>query len=115
MDQETFGDQFKSCNVEFTAKAGSGSVKMVPVSLGVNASVGVGIVIGRAGVQDLYLTGKVEVEAGTNALGELAKDKDITTSMGGIGVSDKSQDAGVKGRMSLISGKTTLEGTGLFK
>ncbi|MDZ7650949.1 MAG: hypothetical protein U5K54_29555 [Cytophagales bacterium] len=36
-------------------------------------------------------------------------------SMAGVGISDLSADAGVKGQVSLVSGKSSGEITGLFK
>lgn len=70
-----FYDSFVSCNVEISAGKGA---KVGPVSL--DAEAGVGVEIGRNGVQDVYVTGKLEASV-INAAG-----------------------SGTEARMSLISG-----------
>ena len=112
MDKETFKDQFVSCNVEVTGKVGS-SVKMGPVSAGIEASAGIGIEIGRNGIEDVYITGKAGAGVGTNVIDALGE-KGTPTSMGGVGVSDRSVDVGVEGRVSLVSGKSSMGGSGIL-
>ncbi|MGC4075401.1 MAG: tetratricopeptide repeat protein [Nibricoccus sp.] len=70
-----FYDSFVSCNVEISAGK---DVKAGPVSVGAEA--GVGVEIGRNGVQDVYVTGKIEATV-INAAG-----------------------SGAEARMSLVSG-----------
>ena len=112
MDKETFKDQFVSCNVEVTGKVGS-SVKMGPVSAGIEASAGIGIEIGRNGIEDVYITGKAGAGVGTNVIEGLGE-KGTPTSMGGVGVNDRSVDVGVEGRVSLVSGKSSVSGSGIL-
>lgn len=88
MDKETFADQFVSCTIEIEKSIGE-EVELGPAEIGVEVGAGIGIEIDRQGVQDVYITGKFEASAGT--------------SMGG--------DA----KVSLISGKSSAGGTGLFE
>lgn len=89
MDQETFGDQFVSCTVEVRAKMGA-SVEAGPVKVGGSVEGGAGIEVGRNGVSDAWLIGGGSVKAGP-------------------------VKAGVEGRVSIISGKTSVEGKGILK
>lgn len=73
-----FYDSFVSCSVEISAGKGA---KVGPVSL--DAEAGVGVEIGRDGVQDVYVTGKIEASV-INAAG-----------------------SGAEARMSLISGSAS--------
>lgn len=79
-----FHDSFVSCTVEISAGK-SAEVKAGPVSIEVGAEAGVGVEIGRNGVQDVYVTGKVEASA-MNVVG-----------------------SGAEGRMSLISGSGSVK------
>jgi Tfp pilus assembly protein PilF len=88
MDKETFADQFVSCTLEIEKSIGE-EVKLGPAEIGVEVGAGIGIEIDRKGVQDVYITGKVEASAGA--------------SMGG------------EAKVSLISGKSSAGGSGIFK
>jgi hypothetical protein len=88
MDKETFADQFVSCTLEIEKSIGE-EVKLGPAEIGVDVGAGIGIEIDRKGVQDVYITGKVEASAGA--------------SMGG------------EAKVSLISGKSSAGGSGIFK
>jgi hypothetical protein len=66
--------------------------------------------IGRSGIQDVYLTGEVGAGIGTNAVGAI-NEAGQSTSMGGIGVSDKTViGVATGGRISLISGRASGDG-----
>lgn len=92
MDKETFADQFLTCNVEVSAGVDS-SVKAGPVEFGVQAGGSLGVEIGRTGVQDVYVNGGVGAS--------------VTAGPAGF-------DMGANARVSLVSGATTLSGTGLL-
>lgn len=78
-----FYDSFVSCNVEISAGKSVGA-QAGPVSVEVGAEAGVGVEIGRNGVQDVYVTGQLEASV-MNAVG-----------------------TGAEVRMSLISGSTSV-------
>ena len=78
-----FRDSFVSCTVEVTAGKSAGA-HVGPVSIEVGAEAGVGVEIGRNGVEDVYVTGKLEAEV-MNVAG-----------------------SGAEGRMSLISGSSSV-------
>jgi tetratricopeptide (TPR) repeat protein len=109
MDKNSFSDQFVSCNVEVSAGKGA-DVKLGPLSVGVGAEAGIGIEIGRNGVQDLYLTGSVGAGVTTNVMDRLS-DQGHSASMAGLGVGDKGiLSVGTGGRISLISGPAAGSG-----
>jgi hypothetical protein len=89
MDKKTFGDQFMGCTVAVKAKAGE-SMDVGPVKAGVKVEVGAEAEFDRDGLKDL------SVVAGVTANVSVVK-------------------AGVEGRISLISGKGSVSGTGIFK
>ena len=113
MDKETFADQFMSCSVEIGAKVGE-DVKIGPLSVEASAGARVGIEIDRTGVKDVYVTGGVKAGGGTTIIGEAADALGTSSSALGNGISDLSLDAGVEGKISLISGKGSIYGTGIF-
>ena len=80
MDKENFSDQFVNCTVEVTKSIGNADVTGVA---GAEVSGGVGIDIGRNGINDVYVIGKGEV---------------------GAGVGPASTSKGFEGKISLISG-----------
>lgn len=93
MDKETFGDQFMNFNVEVGAQVGK-TIKTGPLSVGVSAGGRIGMEIGRDGISDVYTTGGVGASAG----------------VGGATI-----DAGLEGKISLVSGKGSIYGTGIFQ
>ncbi len=69
MDQGAdFVDNFVSCNVEVSVGKSAG-VDVGPVSVEVGVEGGLGVEIGRNGIQDVYVTGKVEASAGPASAG----------------------------------------------
>jgi tetratricopeptide (TPR) repeat protein len=96
MDKENFADQFMSCTVEVKAKIGGDKMNVGPIAVGAKAETGMGVEIGRSGVKDVYLIGGVKAQAGI-----------VDTKIG--------KGAGVEGRISIISGQSSVTGTGMFK
>lgn len=78
-----FVDSFVSCNVEVSAGKSAG-VDVGPISVEVGAEGGLGVEIGRDGIQDVYVTGKVEASVA-----------DVISS-------------GAEARMSLMSGSSSV-------
>ncbi|MDF2380891.1 hypothetical protein JMG10_05430 [Nostoc ellipsosporum NOK] len=94
MNQETFGDQFVSCTVEVGTSIGK-EIEKGPLTFGAEAGAGVGIEIDRSGVKDVFVTAGVK---------------------GGVTVTGPvDASGGVEGRVSLISGATSVSGTGVFE
>lgn len=77
-----FHDNFVQCNIEISAGKSIG-VGAGPLSVEAGAEAGLGVEIGRNGVQDVYVTGK----AGASAM---------------------NTSSGVEGRMSLMSGSSSV-------
>ena len=78
-----FRDSFVNCTVEITAGKSVGA-NVGPVSVEVGAEAGVGVEIGRNGVEDVYVTGKIEA-----------------TAMNVVG-------SGTEARISLVSGSSSV-------
>lgn len=114
MDKETFADQFMSCNVEVGMKVGR-DVKMGPFAVEASAGGRVGVEIDRTGVKDVYVIGGVKAGAGTTMIGNASEALGTPSSMIGQGVADLSVDAGVEGRISIVSGRGSIYGTGIFQ
>lgn len=94
MNQESFGDQFVSCTVEVGTGIGK-EIEKGPITFGAEAGAGVGIEIDRSGVKDVFVTAGVK---------------------GGVTVTGPvNASGGIEGRVSLISGASSLNGTGVFE
>jgi hypothetical protein len=106
MDRETFGDQFMSCSVEVGAGTGAG-VNAGPLKAEVSAGASIAAEFDRNGLRDVILKGSASVSAGSDIIkgGKMA----------GVGVSDLSVDVGVQGQISIISGISSMGGSGLLK
>lgn len=114
MDKETFSDQFMECSVEVGVKVGK-DVQLGPLSVEASAGSRIGIEIGRNGVKDIYVTGGVKAGIGTNMIGAASEASETPSSMLGVGVGDLSIDAGVEGKISIISGRGSIYGIGIFE
>jgi tetratricopeptide (TPR) repeat protein len=106
MDKKTFNDQFMSCSVEVGVSAGAG-IKNGPLKAEASIGAGVGAEFDRNGLKDVTVKVNAGVSAGTDIIDG--------GSIAGVGVSDLSADAGVQGQVSLISGKSSVESTGLLQ
>ena len=106
MNKETFNDQFMSCSVEVGISAGAG-IKNGPLKAEASIGAAVGAEFDRSGLKDVVVKVNAGVSAGTDVI--------EGGSMAGVGISDLSADAGVQGQVSLISGKSSVESTGLLQ
>lgn len=105
MDKETFGDRFMSCSVEVGIGTSAG-VNVGPLKAEASIGAGLAAEFDRNGLTDLV----VKTSAGVSAGSDIITDGSIA----GVGVSDLSLEVGVKGQISLISGKSSVESTGLL-
>lgn len=103
---ENFADQFMSCSVEVGASESAGFESNV---LKAEASIGVAMraEFDRTGLTDVILKTEAGASLGTNLI--------QGGSQAGVGVSDLSVEAGVEGQISLVSGKSSVESTGVLK
>lgn len=103
---ENFADQFMTCSVEVGASESAGFETEV---LKAEASVGVAMraEFDRTGLTDVILKAEAGVGLGTKLIED--------GSMAGVGVHDLSVEAGVEGQISLVSGKTSVESTGVLE
>ena len=105
MDRETFGDQFMSCSVEVGVGTGAG-VNTGPLKAEASIGASLAAEFDRTGLTDVIVKTSAGVSAGTDIISG--------GSIAGVGVSVLSVDVGVKGQISLISGKSSAESTGLL-
>jgi hypothetical protein len=106
MEKETFGDQFMSCSVEVGVGTSAG-VNVGPLKAEASIGGALGVEIDRNGISDVIVKTSAGVSVGTDIIKDGGK--------AGVGVSDLSLDVGVKGQVSLISGKSSVESTGLLE
>ncbi|NEW83056.1 MAG: hypothetical protein GZ094_11910 [Mariniphaga sp.] len=106
MNKETFGDQYMSCSVELSAATGVG-FNMGPLKAEVSAGVGARAEFDRNGLRDFILKASAGISAGTDVMDG--------ASMLGVGAGDLSIDANVTGQISILSGKSSVEGGGMLE
>lgn len=115
MNKETFGDQFMNGSVELGLEHSIGISDAGPLKA--EASVGVAgrVEFDRNGITDIILKGSAGVSAGTNVIEAGEKAAGTKGSAGSQGVTDLTVSVGVEGKVSLISGNSSIEGTGFLQ
>ncbi|MBK8289672.1 MAG: hypothetical protein IPK96_00745 [Flammeovirgaceae bacterium] len=108
------GDTYISSTYKISAEAGK-DLKAGPLKVEAKVGVGIEIEFGPQGTEDVTLIGEVKVGAGTGIL-----DEDDKSGSPGIGITGKDAfpttvEAGLEGRISILSGKSTIEPSGIFK
>jgi len=104
LDHAGFGDSFKNCTVSIGPKASVGG-KVGPLEASANVGGGVDIEMDRTGITDIVVKAGAEIEAGLH--NPSIKDTGVLgTAAAG--------SAGVEGKISLISGVSSIQGTGIF-
>lgn len=104
LDHAGFGDSYKNCTVSIGPKASVGG-KVGPLEASVNAGGGFDVTFDRTGVTDVVIKAGAEIEAGLHNPG--------IQDPGVIGTA-ASGSAGVEGSISIITGATSISGTGMF-
>ncbi len=123
MNKETFGDQFMSCSVEVGAGVSVGSRNLGPIKAEASIGGAVAMEFDRTGITDVILKGSAGISVGTDIIkdGSDASGMKVGTDMkdGGandVGViKDLQLEVGVKGQVSMISGISSVGGSGLFE
>lgn len=107
------GDTYMGSTLKLSVEKGFDAAKAEAGPLKVEAKVGASVEMefDREGVKDVILSAEAKVGAGHNTL-----DKGLEEggSIGGKDVIDTTVEAGVEGRISLISGHGTVTGTGVL-
>jgi hypothetical protein len=106
MDKETFGDQFMTCSVEVGAGASAG-VNAGPLKAEAAIGAAIAAEFDRNGLTDVIIKTSAGMSAGTDIITDGSK--------AGVGVSDLALEVGVKGQVSIISGTSSIGGTGLLE
>lgn len=107
-------DTYMSSTYKISAEVGVDKAAG-PLKVEAKLAGGVELEFGREGIEDLLLIGEAKVGAGTNVL-----DENEETGSTGIGIAGKDAltttvEAGVEGRISIITGKGSVSGTGVLK
>lgn len=107
------GDTYISSTIKISAEAGK-DLKAGPLKVEAKVGGGVELEFGRQGIENVVLIGEAKVGAGTGIM-----DEDEKSGSPGIGIAGKDAfpttvEAGVEGRISLISGKGSVSGTGVL-
>jgi len=107
-------DTYISSTYKISAEAGK-DLKAGPLKVEAKIAGGIEFEFGREGIEDVALIGEVKVGAGTGIM-----DEDEKSGSPGIGIAGKDAfpttvEAGVEGRISIISGKGSVSGTGILK
>ena len=108
------GDTYISSTFKLSAEAGR-DLSAGPLKVEAKVGAGIELEFGRTGIEDVTLIGEAKVGIGTNVL-----DENEETGATGIGIAGKDAfpttvEAGVEGRISIISGKGSVDGTGILK
>ncbi|MGN6292433.1 MAG: tetratricopeptide repeat protein [Chitinophagaceae bacterium] len=108
------GDTYTGSTIKVSAEAGK-DLKSGPLKVEAKIGAGVELELGRTGLEDVTLIGEAKVGAGTSIF-----DEDEKTGSPGIGIAGKDAfpttvEAGVEGRISLISGQGRVGGTGVLQ
>jgi hypothetical protein len=105
-------DTYISSTYIISAETGLKEFKEGPFKVEAKIGGGIEFEFGRQGIEDVTIIGEVKVGAGTGIF-----DEDKKKDSPGIGIAGKdafptSYEAGVEGRISIISGKGSISGTG---
>jgi hypothetical protein len=108
------GDTYISSTYKISAEAGK-DLKAGPLKVEAKVGGGIELEFGTQGLENVSLIGEAKVGAGTGIM-----DEDDKSGSEGIGIAGKDAfpttiEAGVEGRISIISGKGSVSGTGVLK
>jgi tetratricopeptide (TPR) repeat protein len=107
-------DTYMSSTYKISAEVGVDK-SAGPLKVEAKLAGGVELEFGRGGIEDVLLIGEAKVGAGTNVL-----DENEETGSTGIGIAGKDAfpttvEVGAEGRISIITGKGSVTGTGILK
>ena len=108
------GDTYVSSTFKVSAEVGKDE-SAGPLKVEAKVGAGIELEFGRTGVEDVTLIGEAKVGIGTNVL-----DENEETGATGIGIAGKDAfpttiEAGVEGRISIMSGRGAVKGTGILE
>ncbi|HMU25008.1 MAG TPA: hypothetical protein PKD97_08095 [Ferruginibacter sp.] len=104
------GDTYMKSTIKISAEIGKGK-NAGPLKVEAKAGVGVEVEMDRTGVKDISLIGEVKVGAGTNVIDQQLEEHG---NIAGKDVVDTTVEAGVEGRISIMSGQGSVTGTGVL-
>lgn len=108
------GDTYMSSTVKVSAEIGK-DLNAGPLKVEAKIGAGLELEFGRDGLEDVILIGEAKVGAGTGVLDENEKEGIPGIGIGGKDAFPTTVEAGVEGRISLISGSGQLTGSGLMQ
>jgi Flp pilus assembly protein TadD len=123
MEKETFSDQFMNCSVEVGAGVAFGTRHLGPLKAEAAIGAAIGLEFDRTGLTDVILKGAAGVSVGTDVINDGSEAAGVKVgtdikdgSASDVGaIKDLQLEIGVKGQISIISGKGSVDGTGILE
>ena len=107
--EQAEGDTYVSSTIKISAEYGVGKKEKGPLKAETKVGAAIQVEMDRKGIKDINLIAEAKVGAGTNVLDEgLEKHGSVA----GKDIHDTTIEIGVEGRISIISGKGSVAGTG---
>jgi tetratricopeptide (TPR) repeat protein len=109
LNKADFGDSYLGCTVKIGVEESIGKIDAGPLRLEAKAGLGLEFEFDRSGIKDVAFVSVVKGGSGTNAV-EIGEEKSgIQQGIGGNDFILNSVEVGVTGKVSLISGKASME------
>ena len=123
MNKNTFSEQFMNCTVEVGAGVAFGEKNLGPIKAEAAVGGSIAVEIDRSGITDVILKGAAGVSVGTNVINDGSEAAGVNVgvqtkdgSASDVGaIKDLQLEAGFKGQISLISGKSSVGLTGILE
>lgn len=109
------GESFLGCTIKVGMEESISKFDLEPVRIEAKAGIGFEFEFDRTGLKDLVFISEIKGGLGTNQVEVGEKSSGLEQSIGGNDAIPNSVEIGVKGKISIISGKTTLEGSGILQ
>lgn len=109
-----FKDSYVGCTVALTGEAGLGKWDKGPLRLEAKVGGSLEFEFDRTGLSDVRVSLEAKTGVGNNLIEEAETKSGVEQGIWGNDFVNNSKEMGVKGTISLISGHTTLAGTGIL-
>jgi len=114
MNKAGFNESFIGCTVALTGEAGISKWDKGPLRLEAKVGGSLEFEFDRTGLSDVRVSVEAKTGIGNNIIEEAETASGVEQSIWGNDFVNSSKEMGVKGTISLISGHTTLAGTGIL-
>ena len=114
LNKAGFNESFIGCTVALTGEAGISKWDKGPLRLEAKVGGSLEFEFDRTGLSDVRVSVEAKTGVGNNIIEEAESASGVEQSIWGNDFVNSSKEMGVKGTISLISGHTTLAGTGIL-